>query len=72
MTSTEPEDVVKIWYDAEGHFLEVEFARRTGYFRETAHEHAMERVDAEGRLIGFLIFGLNALPEGPLDVVLGR
>jgi hypothetical protein len=43
----------KVWYDAEGDYLEVVFEREEGYFRETANDQVMEKVDAEGNVIGF-------------------
>lgn len=43
---------VKVWYDAEGDFLEVLFSDASGYQRETNHDAVMERVDAEGNVIG--------------------
>ena len=48
-------DKVKVWFDKEGDFLEVTFAERAGYMRETAHDAVMERVDERGNLIGFSI-----------------
>ena len=30
---------VKVWYDAEGDYLEVVFERKEGYFRETANDY---------------------------------
>jgi len=32
---------VKVWYDAEGDYLEVVFERKEGYFRETANDQVM-------------------------------
>jgi hypothetical protein len=72
MINASAERAVRIWYDREGDFLEVTFGAGEGYSRETAHEHVMERVGADGHVIGFAIFGLSSLPKGPLDVVLGR
>jgi uncharacterized protein YuzE len=43
----------KVWYDAEGDYLEVVFERKEGDFRETANDQVMEKVDAEGNVIGF-------------------
>lgn len=62
---------VKIWYDAEGDFLEVLFATKEGYFRETANEQVMEKVDVEGNLIGFSVLRVSSLKEHPLSVALG-
>ncbi len=53
---------IKVWYDAEGDYLEVIFERKEGYFRETANDQVMEKVDAEGNVIGFfgnLTWGAN-------------
>ena len=62
---------VKVWFDAEGDFLEVQFKDAAGYMRETAHEAVMERVDAEGNVIGFSILGVSRFPkERPLEAEL--
>lgn len=50
---------VKLWFDAEADFLEVRFSDAPGYEKETAHDAVMERVDSEGRLIGFSILGVS-------------
>ena len=62
---------VKIWYDAEGDYLEVIFERKEGYFRETANDQVMEKVDADGQVIGFSVLKVSALKEHPIDVALG-
>ena len=62
---------IKLWYDAEGDYLEVIFERKEGYFRETANDQVMEKVDAEGNVIGFSVFNVSALKEHPIDVSLG-
>lgn len=54
-------DKVKVWFDAEGDFLEVRFSDAAGYMKETAHDAVMERVDAEGRVIGFSILQVSKL-----------
>ena len=46
---------VKIWFDAEGDFLEVLFSDKPGYMRETNHDAVMERVDADGNILGFSV-----------------
>ena len=59
---------VKVWFDAEGDFLEVRFSDASGYERETAHDAVMERVDEQGRVIGFSILGVSRLTrEKPLE-----
>ena len=61
---------VKIWFDREGDFLEVIFDQREGYFRETENDQVMEKVDVEGRILGFSVLRVSALTEAPLDVAL--
>jgi hypothetical protein len=46
---------VKIWFDAEGDFLEVQFSDKPGYMRETDHDAVMERVDEDGNILGFSV-----------------
>ena len=41
---------LKIWYDAEGDYLEVIFDQKPGYFRETASDQLMEKVDEAGNV----------------------
>jgi uncharacterized protein YuzE len=62
---------VKVWYDAEGDYLEVIFERKEGYFRETANEQVMEKVDPDGNVIGFSVLKVSALTKHPIDVALG-
>ncbi len=50
---------VKVWFDPEGDFLEVRFSDAAGYMRETVHDALMERVDEQGRIIGFSILGVS-------------
>ncbi len=50
-------DKIKIWFDAEADFLEVRFSDAAGYEKETQHDAVMERVDAQGRIIGFSVLG---------------
>jgi hypothetical protein len=64
-------DKVKVWFDKEGDFLEVTFAERAGYMRETAHDAVMQRVDERGNLIGFSILQVSRLATGkPLEAEL--
>jgi len=62
---------VKVWYDAEGDYLEVIFDRKEGYFRETVNDRVMEKVDSEGNVIGFSALNVSAIKEHPIDVALG-
>ncbi len=50
---------VKVWFDAEADFLEVRFSDAPGYEKETSHDAVMERVDAQGNIIGFSILGVS-------------
>ena len=64
---------VKIWYDKEGDYLEVLFDRRAGYFKETENDAVMEKVDAQGNLIGFSILKVSRLSqEQPVSVSLRK
>lgn len=54
-------NTVRVWYDQEGDYLEVLFAKRKGYFRETDSDAAMEKVVTKGNVIGFSILKVSAL-----------
>lgn len=59
---------VKVWFDPEGDFLEVQFRDAPGYMRETAHDAVMERVDEHGNVLGFTILGVSRFRKGqPLE-----
>jgi uncharacterized protein YuzE len=61
---------LKVWYDAEGDYLEVIFDQKPGYFRETENDHVMEKVDEKGNVLGFSVLRVSALNEKPLEVAL--
>ena len=61
---------VKIWYDPEGDYLEVIFDQKPGYFRETASDQVMEKVDEAGNILGFSVLKVSALKQAPLEVAL--
>jgi hypothetical protein len=61
---------VRIWYDKEGDYLEVMFEQRPGHFRETANPHVMEKVDADGNVLGFSVMHVSAFRDMPLEVAL--
>ena len=62
---------IKIWYDAEGDYLEVLFEEKEGYFRETSSDQVMEKVDEEGNILGFSVPKVSSLREAaPFEVVL--
>jgi uncharacterized protein YuzE len=64
---------ITIWYDHEGDYLEVLFERKAGYFRETANDAVMEKVDGEGNVLGFSILKVSALKgEPPLSINLKK
>jgi uncharacterized protein YuzE len=50
---------VKVWFDPEADFLEVQFSDVPGYMRETNHDAVMERVDEHGNVVGFSILGVS-------------
>ena len=62
---------IRVWYDAEGDYLEVMFERKEGYFRETANDQVMEKIDADGNVIGFSVLKVSSLKERPIDIALG-
>ena len=61
---------LKVWYDAEGDYLEVIFDQKPGYFRETANDQVMEKVDEDGNILGFSVLKVSALKEAPLEIAL--
>jgi hypothetical protein len=64
-------DKVKIWFDAEADYLEVQFSDAAGHLHETQHEAVMERVDQHGRVIGFSVLGVSRFKKGkPLEAEL--
>ena len=61
-------DQVKVWFDAEGDFLEVRFSEAAGYMKETNHDAVMERVDEKSSVIGFCIMQVSRLAkQKPLE-----
>lgn len=54
---------VKVWFDKEGDFLEVRFSDKSGYLRETDQEAVMERVDEQGRVLGFTVMAVSKLDK---------
>lgn len=54
-------DKAKVWFDAEGDFLEVRFSDAAGYTKETSNDAVMERVDERGQVIGFSIMQVSKL-----------
>jgi hypothetical protein len=61
-------DKIKIWFDAEGDFLEVRFSEKSGFMRETNNDALMERVDEKGNILGFSVMQVSRLAkEKPLE-----
>mgnify|MGYP005838866949 CR=1 FL=1 len=64
-------DKVKVWFDAEADYLEVQFREGAGYMRETEHDAVMERVDEQGNILGFSILGVSQFTKHqPLEAEL--
>jgi hypothetical protein len=64
-------DKVKLWFDPEHDYLEVTFSDAHGYMRTTASDAIMRRVDEEGRVIGFSVFGVSRFrKDRPLETEL--
>jgi uncharacterized protein YuzE len=62
---------VRVWYDAEGDYLEVILdADKPGFFRETANDQVMEKVDEQGNVLGFSILKVSSIKQTPLEVAL--
>ena len=59
---------VKIWFDGESDYLEVRFSDAAGHMKETGNDAVMERVDVNGRVIGFSIIGVSRFKKDkPLE-----
>jgi hypothetical protein len=63
-------DKIRIWYDAEGDYLEVIFDQRKGVFRPTTSDQVMGKVDAEGNILGFSVMKVSTIRAAPLEVAL--
>ena len=61
---------LKIWFDPEGDYLEVIFEDKEGFFRETASDQVMEKVDAQGNVLGFSVLEVSSMKGRPLEVTL--
>jgi hypothetical protein len=62
---------VRVWFDPEGDFLEVQFSDAPGFMRLTAYEAVMERVDEHGQVLGFSILGVSRFKKDhPLEAEL--
>lgn len=64
---------VKLWIDLEVDYLEVTFSDAPGHMRPTASGAMMKRVDEQGRVIGFSVFGVSRFQKfHPLKAGLGE
>src|SRR5438552_2927978 len=54
---------IKVWFDREADLLEVTFEDKVGYFKDTADDRVMVRVDLEDRIIGFQIMFLSTFEK---------
>ncbi len=59
---------LKIWYDPEGDFLEVTFAKRPGTFQPTPVQNMMVKMDQEGHIIGFSVLNISEVADVPLEI----
>lgn len=62
---------MKVWFDVEGDYLEVTFSDAPGHMRETKSDAVMQRVDEQGRVIGFSVLGVSKFQKDyPLEAEL--
>jgi len=61
---------LRIWFDPEGDYLEVIFEDKEGVFRETSSDQVMEKVDAQGNVLGFSVLKVSSMRGRPLEVTL--
>jgi hypothetical protein len=62
---------VKVWFDPEGDYLEVQFSDAPGFMRQTAHDAVMERVNEQGQVLGFSVLGVSRFKKDrPLETEL--
>ena len=60
---------VKLWFYPECDYLEVTFSDGPGHMRPTRSDALMKRVDEQGRVIGFSVFGVSRFQKNhPLEV----
>ena len=61
---------LKIWYDAEGDFLEIAFSDEVCEFRPTDSEKIMLKVNNFGQMTGFAVMNVSSVDREPLEIVL--
>jgi hypothetical protein len=52
-------DKIRVWIDLDVDYLEVTFSDAPGHMRPTKSGAMMKRVDEQGRIIGFSVFGVS-------------
>jgi hypothetical protein len=57
---------LKVWFDPEADYLEVQFREAPGFMRATAHDAVMERVDGQRHVLGFSVLGVSRLRKDHL------
>ena len=63
---------IKLWIDLEVDYLEVTFGDASGHMRPTKSGAIMKRVDEQGRIVGFSVFGVSRFQKDrPLETELG-
>lgn len=60
---------MRVWYDKEGDFLEVTFRDVKGYMRDLGDD-IFERVDEQGKVIGFAIVNFSKRDQQTVEVPL--
>jgi hypothetical protein len=62
---------IKVWFDPEADYLEVQFREAPGFMRPTTHDAVMERIDENGHVLGFCVLGASRFPKDhPLEAEL--
>jgi len=60
---------MRVWYDKEGDFLEITFRETKGYMRDIGDD-MFERIDEQGKVIGFAIFNFSKRDQKVVEVPL--
>jgi hypothetical protein len=63
-------DKVKLRFYPEADYLEVTFSDAPGVMRPTKSDAVMKRVNEQGRIVGFSVFGVSRFRKDPLEVEL--
>ena len=61
---------LKIWYDAEGDFLEFTFSDEPGEFLPTKSKKVMLKVNNLSQMIGFAVMNVSSVSREPLEIEL--